>query len=398
MWTKPWTYKEGIAIGLMLPILGVMLQLCLGPINWDSLAMPVNAIILSIYVMTLIAAYTLRSKSYAIRWNMTYHAAVPAIIITGTATIVYGITCNRSTLSAWPFVVLYLWLTSILGLVSLQQIHHIIAGKRFISSSSSLISHLGLFMSIVAATLGSADMQKLRMTLRQGCDIYVGRAIDDEGKVHDLDFAIRLNSFAIDEYPPRLMFIDNETGNAITDDEQASLTLEDTVMTKQLLGHKIKVERVYKLCAMTVSQDTVSSYEPWSESGATTAALVSIDGHEAEWVSNGSYMFPYRSMKVDDKTSLVMSVCEPKRFTSNISIHNVKDEAEKNVDIEVNKPAEIEGWKIYQLSYDEAKGRWSDISVLELVYDPWMPAVYLGIFMLLAGAVLMFLTAGGKKI
>ena len=93
-----------------------------------------------------------------------------------------------------------------------------------------------------------------------------------------------------------------------------------------------------------------------------------------------------------------MPECEPKRFVSNVNAFAKSGEMVKEVDIEVNKPLEFDGWKIYQLSYDETKGRWSDISVLELVRDPWLPFVYAGIFMLLAGALIMFLTAGGKKI
>lgn len=42
-------------------------------------------------------------------------------------------------------------------------------------------------------------------------------------------------------------------------------------------------------------------------------------------------------------------------------------------------------------------GKWSNVSVFELVTDPWLPIVYVGIFMLLIGAVGMFLTAGRKK-
>ena len=59
--------------------------------------------------------------------------------------------------------------------------------------------------------------------------------------------------------------------------------------------------------------------------------------------------------------------------------------------IRVNKPLSVRGWKIYQYSYDEAKGGMSDISILELVRDPWLPYVYLGIFMMLAGAVSLFI-------
>ena len=55
--------------------------------------------------------------------------------------------------------------------------------------------------------------------------------------------------------------------------------------------------------------------------------------------------------------------------------------------IRVNKPLSVHGWKIYQYSYDEAKGGMSDISIFELVRDPWLPYVYCGIFMMLAGAI-----------
>jgi len=50
----------------------------------------------------------------------------------------------------------------------------------------------------------------------------------------------------------------------------------------------------------------------------------------------------------------------------------------------------IKGWKIYQVSYDQSKGKWSSLSILEAVNDPWLPAVYTGFFMMMAGAVLLF--------
>lgn len=395
MWIKPWTYKEGIAVSLALPLVGLLLQLSVGPINWDLFAMPVNGIFLIIYIIALIATYVLRAKTYAVRWSMSYHAAIPAILVAGLATVVYGITCDRNTLSAWSFVLLYFWLTTILGLTCLRQLHQLVVRRSSLSSSFSLISHLGLFIAIVAATLGNADMVKLKMTVRQ--DAPEWRAVDDNGKIHELDIAIQLNHFAIEEYPPKIVIIDNETGKTLPEGNPAALVLEDSVMTGNLLGHDIKVTRVHQYCAMFATDDTVN-YVPWAYSGATTAALVSIDGRAAQWISNGSYMFPYRPIRIDDKTSAVMPECEPKRFVSNVNAFAKSGEMVKEVAIEVNKPLEFDGWKIYQLSYDEAKGRWSDISVLELVRDPWLPFVYAGIFMLLAGALIMFLTAGGKKI
>jgi len=64
--------------------------------------------------------------------------------------------------------------------------------------------------------------------------------------------------------------------------------------------------------------------------------------------------------------------------------------------LQVNKPFKVDDWKIYQLSYDSNLGRWSDVSVIELIRDPWLPVVYTGIFLMLAGSVYMF-WMGTKK-
>ena len=48
------------------------------------------------------------------------------------------------------------------------------------------------------------------------------------------------------------------------------------------------------------------------------------------------------------------------------------------------------------VGYDTQMGPMSQTSILELVSDPWLPLVYTGIYMMLAGAVCMFLK--GKKV
>lgn len=42
-------------------------------------------------------------------------------------------------------------------------------------------------------------------------------------------------------------------------------------------------------------------------------------------------------------------------------------------------------------------GKWSAYSVFELVSDPWLPVVYIGIYLLLVGAVGIFLIASSKR-
>ena len=89
----------------------------------------------------------------------------------------------------------------------------------------------------------------------------------------------------------------------------------------------------------------------------------------------------------------------PKRFASDVTIY-VKDSEETSHTvsgtIEVNHPFSVKGWKIYQTGYDERLGNESPYSIFELVRDPWLPAVYIGLVMMLAGAVSLFLTAPGR--
>ena len=110
----------------------------------------------------------------------------------------------------------------------------------------------------------------------------------------------------------------------------------------------------------------------------------------------GSYQFPYQGLRLDSHHTVVMPNREPARFASDVTIFT-KEGQSADATIEVNKPFTMAGWKVYQLSYNEQMGKWSNLSVFELVRDPWLPAVYFGIYMILVGAVLMFIQAAANK-
>jgi hypothetical protein len=56
-------------------------------------------------------------------------------------------------------------------------------------------------------------MERLRMTTKTGQAEW--RALDENQKMRELPLAIELQDFTIDEYPPKLMLINNETGEAL---------------------------------------------------------------------------------------------------------------------------------------------------------------------------------------
>jgi hypothetical protein len=177
----------------------------------------------------------------------------------------------------------------ILGLVILKRINTLSSLSSSWNHLSFLLNHLGLFLAMTTATLGNADMQRLKMITVTGEPEW--RALTQEGAIHELPMAIELQRFIMETY--------------------------------------------------------------------------------------------------DDGS--------PKRFASEILVMT-KSGQRIRATVDVNKPVEVEGWKIYQYGYDTQMGAKSQTSILELVSDPWLPLVYTGIYMMLGGAVCMFVFGGKRKI
>ena len=296
MWTKPWNMKEGFLIGGGLIFAGLMLELSVGPVVWEAFAWPANGIVLAGFLAIIAIVFLFRKKVYAFQFIGTYQAAIPAMVYAVVLTIVMGLTRQQvngtwlnNMLSFWPFVLVYVYIAVILGVVTLKRIisltsHH----SPLTSNIAFLLNHLGLFIALTTATLGNADMQRVKMITTIGEPEW--RALTQEGVVKEMPIAIELKRFIMDTY--------------------------------------------------------------------------------------------------DDGS--------PKRFASEIQILT---KTGKNIEttVDVNKPYEVDGWKIYQYGYDTQMGAQSQISILELVSDPWLPLVYTGIYMMLAGAVCMFVIGGRKS-
>ena len=276
--------KEGFIIGGGLIFVGLMLELSIGPVVWEIFAWPVNGIVLAGFLALIAVIFLLRKRVYAFRFIGTYQAAIPAMVYAILLTIIMGLTRQtengtwlNNMLVFWPFVLIYVYMAVILGVTILRRLNNI----------PFLLNHLGLFIAMTTATLGNADMQRLKMITMVGEPEW--RAMAQNGAIREMPLTIELKQFIMDTY--------------------------------------------------------------------------------------------------DDGS--------PKRFASEIQIQT-KSGKKIETTVDVNKPVEVDGWKIYQYGYDTKMGAKSQISILELVSDPWLPLVYTGIYMMLAGAVCMFLK--GKKV
>lgn len=301
-WEKPWGLKEGFAIGLGIIITGLVLEASIGPVLWNILVWPSNIVLLGCFVLLIFIGHLLRFKVHLFSYLSTFKAAVPALIYALVLTVIMGVTRQKvngrwlnDMLSFWPFVLIYVYIVFILGLLVFKRLS--LLGKHSAKTVLKtdipfLLNHLGLFLALVCASAGNGDKQDLKMTTQVGEVEW--RCVDDYGKVVELPIAVELKKFIMEEYP----------------------------------------------------------------AGASGRRM-------------------------------------PKRFASNIQIYT---KSGKNIPatVDVNKPVEIEGWKIYQYGYDEEKGTESNISILEFVKDPWLGFVYAGIWMMIAGAGCLLLFIKGK--
>lgn len=220
MFNALWKMREGFVTGAGLILVGLLLQYTAGPIDWSAFAFPVNAIVLALYLLLLIIIYALRHRVRLFSFLFTVEAAVPTLIYAAILTVAMGLTRQVAPheraidpigltrmLSFWPFVLIYARLAGIVGLIAIRQILHF-----RLREVPSLLSHIGLFIAIVAATLGSADMERVK--LKATTDMPEWRATHDQGFM-ELPLAIQLEKFTIDEYPPKLLLINSKTGKSI---------------------------------------------------------------------------------------------------------------------------------------------------------------------------------------
>ena len=83
--------RKGFLIGGGLILLGLMLQLGVGPVVWDALAWPVNGIVMIAFLLLIAVCYLFRKKVSVFRFVGTYQAAIPALVYAVLLTIVMGL-------------------------------------------------------------------------------------------------------------------------------------------------------------------------------------------------------------------------------------------------------------------------------------------------------------------
>lgn len=364
------------------------------PLPLQAFQWPVNIIILSLFTCTVVGLQSIKPVS---AWLSSSSTLISALAMMTIEVMVLGIFPQthlqdvlrpslwgfHSVLSSWPWFISQVLLLLVLG----SHISKQIVRKDFTSLG---VLQLGAWIVLIGAQLGYVDMERCWVRVAEGnrADI----AFDSGGKAIDLGFSISLQDFIMEEYAPKIFTVipqpEGQSPKKIESQRACHRGL-----TESLGEYEIAVEK-YLPYALRGHNDFFPS-----DTGLTVHAAFVTAKKEGKlysgWLSSGINQMKPHGLFLEDSVALFMDRPKPKSYSSTIV---VKDSIslDDTLSVRVNKPMKVKGWKIYQRGFDKSRGRWSRICVLELVRDPWLPFVYSGIFMIIAGA-LLFLFSDNRK-
>jgi hypothetical protein len=395
LWQHPWGYTEGAIISLALLLLGFLLDFLS---NFEKILFPpwpFNLFIGLSFIAIVALVYYFYRYTILINWLASVSASIHAIVLYGILALALGLIPQTESSvndrffsnlyhinTSWIFVIASTYLITCLLLVIMKRLRQ--NNKR---NPGFLINHFGLFLILFAAGIGSSDLKKVQVVLEEGKITEYG--YNNDNLYIKFPFKIKLDDFTIDEYSSKIALVDVKT-KSIDVHLKNNLFLAEKGIEKSILDYKIKVLEYLPAAA----EDSLHNFFINTDSSSVPAAKVQVRNHSdsiiaLHWITCGGFTVKPLFVFLDNDYFLAMTYPEPKKLRSLIEIFSDNGK-KKKVELMVNKPYSFMGWTLYQLSYDKQMGKYSSISVLEAVRDPWLPVVYIGILLLISGAFYMF--------
>lgn len=397
-------YKSSLIFVLIITVIGFLMQFVIGNIDFKLLHSPVN-IILGLLIVLSIIAFSLFRENKVFKWFTGIPFSVVLIssilffclmmgLIPQYAKVfhqsgdVYSLLGLRNITSSWPFVLLYLTLLLSLGSLTAKRL---IEFK--IKDYAFYLNHIGLWILLFSSGLGIADIRKLTAQVEEGQSVTY--AYTDNETKETLPFSIRLYDFSMEEYPPKIVLVEMTTGSIFPEGKPAFYQIDEGNRVGTLVDWQIELLQYLPHAVRTEDGNLKNIDMPGASEAAMIRAINRKTNQELEgWLYRGNSMQAYVGLTIDSSFQFIIIPPEPKKFTSDLEVVDGENVARESV--EVNKPLRFGAWTIYQYAYDNKMGRMSQYSTFQLVYDPWIGLVYVGISILALGSVCL-LWSGRKK-
>jgi hypothetical protein len=397
----PWGYGESFLIAFEIMIVGFILEIFMQGRGFAFPGMPYNLIILLVFAVALVAVYVFFRKTTLVKWLSSVPCSVSGITVYAVLVLLLGFIPQEGeshwlgmlglnhVKNSWPFLLVQIYVLVSLGLVVIRR------GVPFRWKNFGFImNHFGLWLTLLAAGMGSSDLKRVHIELTENGD-FSNAAVAQDNTPYELPFSVKLLDFNIDMYDAKIGVAD-AVKEKIIEKHGETLPVIHKGFKSTLIDWDIEVKQ-YIPDAIKTDSGYISMEKPGSVAAAYVFTRNRNTGDTLSgWVNSSSLMFEPVYLKLIGSKFLFMTEPEPRKFFSKLIFRGASGK-EEPIQIEVNKPHRMEGWKLYQISYDTQMGKYSTTSVLEAVRDPWLPVVYAGILMLLIGAVYMFWLGRGMR-
>ncbi len=397
-WQNPWNYKEGFTIAIALVIVGFLIEIISGKGFLKMPSWPVNAIVIVLFIAYLLIS-SIIIKHPIIKFLSSISASISAVTVFTILILIMGLVPQNDSKmpdfvakiglshvkSSYAYLLSSTYLITILGYTIIRRV------KSFsLKNLAFFFNHAGLWIILVTASLGSGDLYRFKMVVNEGNTSM--EAIDGKN-VYPMPFGIQLIDFSIAPYPPNILLYSKETKEPVYEKTKG---LNEVIegATYQMKNWKVKIDKYLPMAKMKTKD-----FNTDTTIGAVHAVYLTAINSEKDtvkgWISTGNIFFNNAYIELGEKYYIAMTTPSPKEYKSLVNIYKMPEGKVEQTTISVNKPVSVKGWTIYQTGFDEKMGRWSTQSVFDVVKDPWLPMVYIGIFMMLLGSLYLLWT--GKK-
>ena len=395
LFQTPWEFRESALFTAVALFFGFAVQYAASGQGVTLPHLPFNAVALALFAAVVLGIGLACRNNQQVKWLggiplglcLIFAIALLSLIggivpqteaAPGSLTVRLGL--NR-IFSSWPFALAILLFLGNLGLsLSWRLVPFKLKNLQFI------LFHAGFWIALSCAIFGSPDLQRFVLPIEKGKASNLGYTMESETP-QQLPFSVFLHDFSLEEYPPQLLLFDGQSGKIFEELSKATILVRKGI-TASWSGLDVQV---LDFIPYGLPGKEGIPYPADRTAGIPFAKIRIISANIAPrevWITTGSPMIDTRDAQAGS-LSLGIRPGTPKAFRSTVTVHDENGHQSKAT-LEVNHPVDFQGWKFYQMGYDQKAGRWSQVSVIEVIRDPWLPAVYLGFFMIMAGNLLFF--------
>jgi hypothetical protein len=411
VWQLPWSWAEAFLVQGGVIFVAFCVQYVLSMRQHAlTIPYPMSWLLPTLMVLGAMTVSFIGRRDAFVRWLSSVQFAVAGITIytvLGLVGILVAQERGTDPLSQWGFRSLFTSIPFLTASLLIMLNLAMVVGRRLASPARGffgfMLNHIGLLLVMIGLIAGSAQLLKppFALFLEQKVS-----SIQDEEKhaTYKLGGSIVLHRFNIDYYSPRPSLLAVDMQAMMKGGE--NFHIPDTALATpghifQAYGMTITVEE-YLPSAMATGDGSWSATPPEKEAStkpeadphgsmhlhqgvpAVKVSYATADGKMSSgWIAEGMG----NSLKIGKEYVLMMMADRtPKRYQSFVTI---TEDGKKPVEtvIEVNKPARIGPWRLYQMDYDKDNPV-PMYSVLQAVKDPALPVVYTGLVCMVLGAFL----------